>query len=232
MKKNISIDTSILNISVTCVVIRFLDNKLEVLLQQDEQQEQVLSNSWVLPRNLLKMGETTLDSVNRSFQGNFSFEIGYLDQFRVFQKIDSNLNKMDLTIGYCALVRKKEDALNDIFIESCNWHKLQELPNLVTDHHEIFSSCLEYLSALIKYEPVAFNLLPIKFTLLELMNLYEQILKVDIDKSNFRRKMLSMNLLVELNEKQKDVSHRAAKFYEFDYKRYRKKVNERFSIGF
>jgi 8-oxo-dGTP diphosphatase len=91
---------------------------------------------------------------------------------------------------------------------------------------------LKYLNTLIKYEPIVFNLLPQKFTLLELICLYEQFLSVELDKSNFRRKILSMNLLIPLNEKQQDVSHRAAKYYEFDSKKYKIKKGNEFSLDF
>jgi len=236
MKKDISIisktDHIIPNITITCVIIRFMDNKLEVLLQQSSEQNKDSKGFLGLPQNFIKKEETTMDAVQRLLYGNYSFEIGFLDQFRTFEKLDENSKQKGLTIGYCAFVRQKENELSESVLDSCKWTALDEIPSLLSSHDEILNCSLKYLNTLIKYEPVVFNLLPKKFTLLELMYLYEQILRVEIDKSNFRRKILSMNLLVELDEKQQEVSHRAAKFYGFDLMQYRKKKESGFSIDF
>ena len=81
-----------------------------------------------------------------------------------------------------------------------------------------------------QHEPIGFNLLPKKFTLLHLQELYEEILEKKLDKPNFRRKLMNMNLLVNCNEKQKDVAHRAAKLYRFDKKVYNKLIEKGFTF--
>ena len=84
----------------------------------------------------------------------------------------------------------------------------------------------------VKQTPIGFNLLPEKFTLLQLMHLYEEILGIEMDKSNFRRKFLHMKLLVALDEKQQDVSHRAAKLYKFDSEIYTILTEKGFNFEF
>lgn len=236
MKKDISIinktEQIIPNITITCVIIRFINNKLEVLLQQPKAPKKDSPFFWGLPQKIIKKEETTMDAVQRLLEGNHNFEIGYLDQFRTFEEFDSISKQKELTIGYCAFVRQKAGAISESPFDLCKWVALDKIPNLSSGHDKILSSSLRNLNTLIKYEPVVFDLLPQKFTLLELMCLYEQILRMEIDKSNFRRKILSMNLLVELNEKQHDVSHRAAKFYGFDLSLYRKRKSSVFSINF
>jgi len=88
------------------------------------------------------------------------------------------------------------------------------------DHNEIFQACLERLKLRVRSRPIGFELLPPKFTLTELQNLYEAILDTELDKRNFRKKILSMDLLVDLNELQEGVAHRPAKLYQFDKTKY------------
>lgn len=225
-------DDIISNITITGVIIRFNDNKLEVLLQQRSDENGVGLCNWELPRNSIKRGETTMETVQRMFHGNYSFEIGYLDQFRTFEETNFVLKETGVTIGHCVFVRQKGTRYDENVLGSGKWFKLDEMPNIVPSHSEILSYSFKYLKNLTRSEPVVFDLLPEKFTLLELICLYEQILRVEIDKSNFRRKILSMDILMELNEKQQDVSHRAAKFYAFDYMRYREKAESGFSFDF
>ncbi|HTJ49647.1 MAG TPA: hypothetical protein VL443_09355, partial [Cyclobacteriaceae bacterium] len=80
----------------------------------------------------------------------------------------------------------------------------------------------KHLKHKVRHEPIGFNLLPKKFTLHHIQELYEAILETELDKPNFRRKLLKMNLLVPCHEKQEDVSHRAASLYRFDKKVYDK----------
>jgi hypothetical protein len=82
----------------------------------------------------------------------------------------------------------------------------------------------------VQHEPIGFNLLPKKFTLHHIQQLYEAILETELDKPNFRRKLLNMNLLVPCEEKQKDVSHRAANLYRFDKKIYNQLIEKGFTF--
>jgi hypothetical protein len=117
-------------------------------------------------------------------------------------------------------------------LREAKWYKINDIPNLIFDHNEILHFSLNLLRNRVCQVPIGFNLLPDKFTLLQLMHLYEEILGVTLDKSNFRRKILQMKLLVPLNEKQKDVSHRAAKLYRFDFKAYEELSQKGFSLIF
>ena len=92
-----------------------------------------------------------------------------------------------------------------------NGIRLMNIPDLIYDHNEILAYSLKHLRNRVRQAPIGFNLLPEKFTLLQLMHLYEEILGIEMDKSNFRRKILHMKLLVALDEKQQDVSHQSSK---------------------
>ncbi len=138
-----------------------------------------------------------------------------------------------VTIGYYTLVNREDYNIKaSLSVIEAKWHKIDMVPELIFDHSEILNFSLMQLRNRVRQAPIGFNLLPEKFTLLQLMHLYEEILGIELDKSNFRRKILHMKLLVELDEKQKAVSHRAAKLYKFDSDTYKKLTEKGFSFEF
>jgi len=110
------------------------------------------------------------------------------------------------------------------------WFNVHDVPGLIYDHNQILDFGFKHLKHKVRHEPIGFNLLPEKFTLLQLQEMYEAILEIKLDKSNFRRKLAKMKLLINCKEKQKDVinckekqkdvSHRAAGLYKFDKRIY------------
>ncbi|MDP3446160.1 MAG: NUDIX hydrolase, partial [Ignavibacteria bacterium] len=100
------------------------------------------------------------------------------------------------------------------------WFKMNELPELPFDHENILNVALTKLRSRVRYRPIGFELLPEKFTLPKLQNLYETILDKKLDKRNFRKKILNMNLLKSLKEKDKNNKRRAAFLYKFDKNSY------------
>ena len=97
---------------------------------------------------------------------------------------------------------------------------MNDLPELAFDHQHILQAAHERLRAKVRYQPIGFELLPERFTLSQLQHLYEVILDRDLDKRNFRKRVLAMEFVKETNEIQKDVAHRAARLYRFDKRRY------------
>lgn len=93
---------------------------------------------------------------------------------------------------------------------------------------DILQTCFNQLKRSLKSRPIGYQLLPLKFTLTQLQHLYESILETELDKRNFRKKILSMNLLIDLKEYQEGVAHRPAKLYQFDKKKYESFMEEGF----
>jgi ADP-ribose pyrophosphatase YjhB (NUDIX family) len=110
------------------------------------------------------------------------------------------------------------------------WFAVDELPTLAFDHAEIVATALARLRGKVRYQPIGFELLPPKFTLSQLQHLYEVVLERPLDKRNFRKKVLSLELLEELDEVEQDVAHRAARLYRFDERRYKKLVKQGFNF--
>jgi len=108
------------------------------------------------------------------------------------------------------------------------WFELSKLPKLAFDHAKIVKAAVQRLKGKVSYQPIGFELLNEKFTLSQLQALYEAILEEVIDKRNFRKKILGMGLLKALEEKEKNVAHKAARFYSFDKKAYKELTQKGF----
>jgi hypothetical protein len=154
-----------------------------------------------------------------------------MEQLGVFGDVERYPQKRVITIGYFALVKPENYKLHAGFTASdARWFKVSEVPQLPYDHNKILDSGLRHLKHKVRHEPIGFNLLPRKFTLHQLQEVYEAVLGTKLDKPNFRRKLMKMNLLAPSKEKQKDVSHRAASLYKFDKRTYDKLKEKGFTF--
>jgi 8-oxo-dGTP diphosphatase len=136
-------------------------------------------------------------------------------------------NARVVTIAYYSLVNISESSLRpSSFAKSAKWLPIKEIQELAFDHLEILQAGVNKLKTDIATKPVVYHLLPEKFTLSQLNNLYEAILDKKIDKRNFRRKIAKLDILTELKEKQKDVAHKPSTYMKFNEKKYLKLLTE------
>ena len=218
-------------ISIDCVIFGFDNGILEVLLVQHG--EGISKGKWGLPGGWINKKESTDDAAHRLLADLTGMDNIYLEQLKAFGEPERFPVGRVITIGYYALVKREDYDIKAGFTASdAKWYKINEIPKLIYDHNEILDYSFKNLRNRVRQAPIGFNLLPEKFTLLQLMHLYEEILGIEMDKSNFRRKILHMKLLVALDEKQKDVSHRAAQLYKFDSEIYEKLTQKGFNFEF
>jgi 8-oxo-dGTP diphosphatase len=157
-----------------------------------------------------------------------------MDQFYTFGDVNRHPQGRVITVAYYAMIRlngNKELRPVSNYVSKAVWTSVNDLPQLAFDHEKIFSRGFEKIRNKISYQPIAFELLPEKFTLTQLQQLYEVILSKKLDKRNFRKKMLNYGILKELDEKQKGVSYRAAKLYKFDKRKYSKLFQKELTFG-
>ncbi len=217
--------------TIDCVIFGFNKASLEVLLVQHAEGESI--GKWGLLGGYMKREESADDAAHRIVCELTSLDNIYLEQLKAFTNPDRVPERRVVTIGYYTLVNREDYNIKaSLSVIEAKWHKIDMVPELIFDHSEILNFSLMQLRNRVRQAPIGFNLLPEKFTLLQLMHLYEEILGIELDKSNFRRKILHMKLLVELDEKQKAVSHRAAKLYKFDSDTYKKLTEKGFSFEF
>ncbi len=231
-------------ISVDCVIFGFEEMKLKVLLIERRLKQK---NKWVkdlkLPGDLIMEDESLDESAYRVLSELTGLNDIFLKQFYTFgnpHRINdlkdinwlsetSRLSiKRVVTVAYYSLVNIQKVTLNKDIKYHPRWIDINNIPVLPFDHHEIIVSALDNLKNKLPDEPIVFELLPKKFTLRQLQVLYEQILHVTLDNRNFRKKILQMEFIQRLDEKEKNVSHKPAHLYRFNkrkYQNYRKRLN-------
>ena len=216
-------------LSIDCLLFGFKDGHLDLLLVKHA--TGISQGKWALPGGWINHDEGIDEAANRILYSLTGVSNIYLEQLKTFGDVNRYPGERVITIAYYALVNVENYALQAGFTASeAAWHNIYAVPSLPYDHNEILQAGFEHLRQKVRHEPIGFNLLPKKFTLYHIQELYEDILGKPLDKPNFRRKLLSMNLLVPCNEKEKGVSHRAANLYRFDKKIYDKLARKGFTF--
>lgn len=219
------------NVSVDNIIFAMEQSKLKVLLVKYN--EGISAGKWALLGHWLREGEDLAVGAARVVREITGVDNLYLEQLKAFGKVNRYPNRRILTIAYYSLVLLQDVDLQpqDKNVEF-KWFDIHQLPELVFDHLEIVQTGLEKLQYRVRHEPIGFSLLPEKFTLLQLQEIYEAILNQKLDKPNFRRKFQKMNLLIDCKEKQQNVAHRAAGLYRFDIEVYKKLKDFGFNFDF
>lgn len=216
-------------LSIDCLIFGFKKNELDILLVQHG--EGISKGKWALPGGWIKYMESIDDSAARILNELTGVSKIYLEQLKAFGDVSRYPTKRVITIAYYALVKPENYTLHPGFTAAdAQWFRISEVPPLLYDHQQILQEGMNYLKHKVRHEPIGFNLIPKKFTLLQLQQLYEAILDKKLDKPNFRRKLMKMNLLEPCKEKQTAVSHRAANLFRFDKRNYNKLTEKGFTF--
>jgi ADP-ribose pyrophosphatase YjhB (NUDIX family) len=214
-------------LTVDCVIFGFDEGELNVLLIQRALAP--FKGKWALPGGFVGVDETLDEAARRELQDETGIKKVYLEQLYTFGDLDRDPRERVVSVAYYALVKLSHyrvKAATDA--RDAAWFAVSDVPALAFDHDTILEVALARLKAKVRYEPIGFELLPAKFTLSQLQHLYEVVLERPLDKRNFRKKILGMPLLVELDEMERDVAHRAARLYRFDERKYQQLRNKGF----
>jgi len=217
--------------SVDNVIFGFDGGDLKILLIQ--RGAAPYKGKWALPGDLVYPNEDLDTAAERVLEQLTGLRGVYLEQVRAFGAVDRHPLGRVITIAYFSLIKISDYTVTPAsFAQSAKWHSVSQVGELAFDHNEILESCLKRLKRKVRMAPIGFELLPPKFTLTELQQLYESILAPPkgIDKRNFRKKILSTNLLYDLNQVQEGVAHRPAKLYQFDREKYEQLVADGYSF--
>ncbi|MEO1261857.1 MAG: NUDIX domain-containing protein [Bacteroidota bacterium] len=217
--------------SVDNIIFGFDEGDLKVLLIK--RGADPFKGQWALPGDLVYPNENLETAANRVLFELTGLQKVYLEQVYTFGAVDRHPLGRVITIAYFSLVKISDFVITpSSFAQKAKWHTVEkaQVETLAFDHNDILNTCFNTLKTRVRFRPVGFELLPPKFTLTELQHLYEAILRTKLDKRNFRKKILSMHLLIDLNEMQEGVPHRPAKLYSFDKERYFKFEAEGFSF--
>ncbi len=216
-------------LTVDAVVFGLDETDLKVLLIQRDLEP--FAGRWALPGGFVHVDECLEDAVRRELEEETGIRNVFLEQLYTFGDVRRDPRERIVSVAHYALVKLSDhrvQAATDA--RSAAWFAVDDVPKLAFDHDRILRTALERVKGKVRYQPIGFELLPPKFTLTQLQHLYEAILERRLDKRNFRKKILGMDILVELDEIEQDVAHRAARLYSFDKKKYDAMVQAGFNF--
>jgi 8-oxo-dGTP diphosphatase len=207
-------------VAVDCIIFGYDILEKEVKLLLIKRSFEPAKGKWSLAGGFVNLDESLDESASRILYNLTGLKNVFMEQSYSYGSVDRDPGARVISTTYFSLIkiqdidpklRKKNDA---------QWHSIARLPELIFDHSTMVNRALEELKCQIKVKPVGFELLPEKFTLGQLQELYEAIYQRASDRRNFRKKILAMNLLQKLDEKEKETSKKGAYYYKFISERY------------
>ena len=207
-------------VAVDCIIFGYdiLDKKIKLLLIKRSFEPS--KDKWSLAGGFVNENESLDEAACRILQKLTGLKDVYMEQSYSYGEVKRDPGARVVSVAYSALI-KIQDIDRELKEQNgAHWQSLARLPHLIFDHPEMVRKALKELQMRIKVKPVGFELLQEKFTLVQLQALYEAIYQRSVDKRNFRKKILSMNILEKLDEKEKETSRKGAYYYKFNKVRY------------
>jgi len=197
-------------LSVDCVIFCYDKKKLKVLVFESDFEE--FEGLWSLIGDLVQPEEDLEEAPYRILRERAGLHDVYMEQVHTFGSVERHPSGRVITTAYYSLVDIKNHKLPHSNT-NLHWHDVNDIEKMAFDHKVILDICLDRLREKVLEHPIVFNLLPEKFSLRELQDLYEAILGVELDRRNFRKRITLKHWLVDLNQMEEDVPHRPGKLY-------------------
>ncbi len=207
------------SVTVDIVIFTVQDNNLKVLLVK--RKADLKKGEWALPGGFIKLEESLEESAKRILEQKSGVKDVYLEQLYTFGDPFRDTRGRVITVSYFALIDSSKIKLQPTEeVAGAQWFSVYNHPPLAFDHKKVLDYALTRLRYKLEYTTVGFQLLPQKFTLTELQRLYEIILAKSLDKRNFRKKIVSLNIVEPTSETKMEGVHRPAKLYRFKSKKF------------
>jgi len=207
--------------AVDCIIFGYdiADKELKLLLIK--RSFEPAKGQWSLSGGFVQEGEGLDDAANRVLRTLTGLSDLYMQQLYTYGDADRDPGDRVISTAYYSLIGLHEIDERIKVKYGAHWRSISNLPDLIFDHRKMVDRALNELFEKVKIHPVGFELLPEKFTLVQLQDLYEAIYQKSIDKRNFRKKILSMNLLEKQEDKEKLTSKKGAWYYRFNEEKYK-----------
>lgn len=217
-----------IKIAVDAVVFGYDKGTLFVLLIQQKFGSQ--NSYWALPGGLVKEEESLQHAVKRELKEETNVTVNYLEQLYTFgDDITRDSRNRVISVAYMALVDPSKLSIKaDTDAEDVAWMPIDKIPNLAFDHNDMILKGLQRLKTKLTYQPIGFDLLPAEFLFSDLENLYATILEKELDRRNFRKKIVSFQILEECETVKSQKSGRPAKLFRFNASKYKDLENKGF----
>jgi 8-oxo-dGTP diphosphatase len=206
--------------AVDCIIFGYDIIEKEIKLLLVKRSFEPALGKWSLAGGFVMEDESLDDAASRILFNLTGLKNVYLEQSHTFGLLKRDPGARVISTSYYALTKILDIDKKLKEINGAQWRPISGLPELIFDHAEMVNMALSCLRRQVKINPVGFELLPEKFTLVQLQELYEAIYQRKVDKRNFRKKILSMELLEKLDEKEKETSKKGAFYYRFKKEKY------------
>jgi len=215
-------------VATDCIIFGFDAGILKLLIFKRRVKPSM--GEWSLIGSFVNIDEDVDEAAKRVLAEITGLKNVFMEELKTYGKADRDPGFRCISIGQYALIRIEDYDKKLIEIHGAHWYALDEIPNLVLDHNQMVQDALGRLRRKARYQPIGFELLPEKFTIPQLQQLYEAIYQIELDARNFRKKVLSFNVLIKLEEKDKISSRRGAFLYKFDHSNYQKRLKSGYNF--
>lgn len=216
-------------LAVDCIIFGFDHEGLKILLiKRDFEPEK---GKWSLIGDFLKKEEVLDTAAIRILESYTGLQDIYMEQLHAYSDIDRDPVERTISVAYYALINIENHNAEMIQNYDPQWFKVADAPKLIFDHDSMLRHAIRRLRYRTSIKPVGFELLPEKFTMRQLLELYESILSKELDKRNFISKINSLDILVKLNEKDMQSSRKGSYLYTFDKEKYDAKLLNDFVLN-
>lgn len=215
-------------VATDCIIFGFDAGILKLLVFN--RRIEPLKGEWSLIGSFVKIDEDVAGAAARVLEEITGLKNVFLEELKSYGAANRDPGFRCISIAHFALIRISDYDKELVERHGAAWFDVDKLPDLVLDHNQMVQDALEKLKAKARFQPIGFELLPKKFTIPQLQLLYEGIYQKSLDTRNFRKKVLSLNVLVKLEEKDKSTSKRGAFLYKFDNRNYQKLLKSGFNF--
>lgn len=217
-------------IAVDAIIFGFNENEFDLKLLLLKRNFEPEKGKWSLMGGFVAPNESLDQSAQNIVSRLTGLDNVYMEQLFAFGDINRDAGGRIISVAYFSLLKINDHDSKLVKKHGAFWMSLNELPELIFDHHEMVEKALRKLRIRARTQPIGFELLPKKFTIPQLQRLYEAIYQMPFDKRNFRRKLLAMGLLEKLNEKEKLTSKKGAFYYQFNKAKYEELLERGFNF--
>ncbi|MBK0369506.1 NUDIX hydrolase [Flavobacterium agrisoli] len=216
-------------LAVDCIIFGFDKDGLKILLiKRDFEPEK---GKWSLIGGFLRKEEDLNSAAIRILNTYTGLHDIYMEQLHSYSEIDRDPVERTISVSYYALINIENHNAELIKNYHAQWFSVSEAPNLIFDHNQMLRFAISRLRYRTSIKPIGFELLPEKFTMRQLLELYEAILSKELDKRNFISKINSLDILIKLDEKDMQSSRKGSYLYKFDKDKYEDKLLNNFVLN-
>lgn len=215
-------------VAVDCIIFGYDIQEKEIKLLLVKRSFDPAKGVWSLAGGFVDKDESLDVAAYRVLHNLTGLKNIFLKQLYSYGEVERDPGARVISVAYWALIKLKDINQKLSKKSGAHWRSMTRLPDLIFDHHVMVERALNELRMQVRIKPVGFELLPEKFTLVQMLDLYEAIYQKKIDKRNFRKKILSMNILEKLDEKEKETSKKGAFYFRFIKERYKNLVKNGF----